>query len=408
MADRKKDSGFSSVGAVLPGLELAARAQSVGPELPKPRPGQKTTRAGTKLAAAAAEIIAQPDQADAAYLARELVQCTLPHRDPGNVAVWVRRNGNYALGLQPGTDLKTKQTIGLPYGSIPRLILLWIVTEAIRTKSREIKLGNTLNEFLREIGLDPRTGGGKRSDAKRLRDQMMRLFRCRISFEYSEESRRQSWLDMQVAPKGEFWWDFKDPGQAALFESHIVLGEDFFKAITAAPVPVDLRALLPLKQSPLAIDLYTWASYRLYMMQRRREDQIHIPLRELKEQFGSEYNRANNFKAAFGEALAKVKEVLPALDYSFEKGSLVVYNTHRRPAVAPSDKTAAQRRLAELRPYDLVTEKARQWFKSQFPGMDPDAAIQDFYAWRNEKGEASGNTDAHFRAFAKTWNKHNG
>jgi hypothetical protein len=400
MSDNQ-EKGFVSLEGVLSGLfppEMLPKRSAESKE--------KTSKPSAKLQKAAAEIAAQPDRAEAAYLARELVQCTLPHRDPGNVALWVRRNGNFALGLQPGSDLKTGTTIGLPYGSIPRLILLWIVTEAIRTKNRRIKLGDTLNDFLREIGLDPNTGRGKRGDATRLKDQLMRLLRCRISFEYNE-SKRQSWRDMLVADEGDFWWDHQAPDQATIFESQIELGEKFYKAITAAPVPVDLRALIPLKQSPLAIDVYTWATYRLHTMQRAGSQQIKIPLSDLKEQFGSEYNRANNFKAAFVEALIKVQEVFPALDYSFEKSALILRDSRQKPAIAPTDKTAAQRRLSELKPFDQVSDKAREKFKQDFPRWDADVVIADFHTWREEKGQHSANTDAHFKAFARSWVERN-
>ncbi len=280
------------------------------------------------------------------------------------------------------------------------------MTEAIRTKSRRIKLGDTLNDFLREIGLDPNTGRGKRGDATRLKDQLMRLLRCRISFEYNE-SKRQSWRDMLVADEGDFWWDHQAPDQATIFESQIELGEKFYKAITAAPVPVDLRALIPLKQSPLAIDVYTWATYRLHTMQRAGSQQIKIPISDLKEQFGSEYNRIDNFKAAFVEALTKVQEVFPALDYTFEKSALILRDSRQRPAIAPTDKTAAQRRLAELKPFDQVSDKAREQFKRDFPRWDADVVIADFHTWREEKGQQSANTDAHFKAFARSWVERN-
>lgn len=377
---------------------------------PKGRTKKATPPPSAKLAKAAAEIAARPGDTDAAYLARELVQCTLPHRDPGKVPFWIRQNGAFSLVLQPGVDTAAKQQYGLPYGPLPRLLLLWIVTEAIRTKSRNIKLADTLNDFLREIGLDPNTGGGKRSDAKRLKEQMTRLFSCRISFQYNEGNTlkgRKGFLNMEVAQEGRFWWDFKNPEQGGLFESEIVLGEVFFKAITAAPVPLDMRALLPLKKSPLAIDLYTWATYRLFTMQRAGSRQIKIPLKELKDQFGSEYNRLDHFKAAFAEALIKVQEVFPALDYTLEKSALVLRDSRQRPAIAPTDKTAAQRRLAEMRPFDQVSDKGREQFKLDFPRWDVDAAISDFYTWREEKGQVSANTDRHFLGFAKTWSKQN-
>ena len=371
---------------------------------------KKAPQPSAKLSKAAAAITARPNDTEAAYLARELVQCTLPHRDPGQVEGWVRSNGNFSLVLQPGFDGKTRKSVGLPYGPLPRLLLLWIVTEAIRTKSRNIKLSDTLNDFLREIGLDPNTGRGPRGDATRLKEQMKRLFNCRISFQYNEgnaQKGRSAFLNMEVAQEGRFWWDFKNPEQGGLFESEIVLGEVFFKAITAAPVPLDMRAVAGLMRSPLAMDLYTWATYRLFTMQRAGNAQIKIPLAELMEQFGSEYNRIDNFKAAFVDALIKVKEVFPSLDYTFEKSALVLRDSKKRPAIAPTDKTPAQRRLTTLKPFDQVSDKAREQFKQDFPSWDADAAIADFMTWREEKGQQSANTDAHFRAFARSWVKRN-
>lgn len=407
--DQKPERGLVPLGDILGNL-FAPEMLPAKEAAPKQKKVKAAPKPSAKLQKAAAAIAARPNDTDAAYLARELVQCTLPHRDPGSVTSWVRRNGNFALVLESSINENTLKPFGLPYGSMPRLILLWIVTEAIRTKSRTIKLGDTLNDFLRSLGLDPNTGGGKFSHAKRLKEQIERLLHCRISFRYSEGSAqkgRKAFLNMEMAREGRFWWDFKNPEQGGLFESEIVLGEVFFEAITAAPVPVDMRALIALKQSPLAIDVYTWANYRLFTMQRAGNRQIKIPLAELKEQFGGEYSRLRDFKASFAEALIKVQEVFPALDYSFDKSALVLRDSRQNPAIAPTDKTAAQRRLAELRPFDQISDKGREKFKERYPRFLVDEAITDFYAWREEKSQHSANTDAHFLGFAKTWVKRN-
>jgi|SRR6516165_4149850 hypothetical protein len=88
------------------------------------------------------------------------------------------------------------------------------------------------------------------------------------------ERKGKRWLDMQVAPKGEYWWDVKQPEQAALWESWIELGEEFFNAVVAAPVPADMRALRALKQSSLALDLYVWATYRAFSVSRKGRPQF--------------------------------------------------------------------------------------------------------------------------------------
>jgi hypothetical protein len=185
------------------------------------------TRAQLELVDAGLAIQAEPDAAERAFIARQLVLCTLPHSDPGNTTPrWLRRTGNSSLVIQPGWDADKDQSIGYPYGTIPRLLLFWVITEAVQTKSRRLLLGRSLNEFVRAVGLNPHTGGGKRSDSKRLKDQMRRLFRCHISFQASETDQQgghgERWRDMAVAPDGELWWH-PHPDQTALWESNRAL-----------------------------------------------------------------------------------------------------------------------------------------------------------------------------------------
>ena len=184
------------------------------------------------------------------FIPRELVQATLPHRNPGDVPRYMRKNGNYALGIQPGWDYQRDRSYGYPYGSIPRLLIFWLTTEALRTESRRIALGPSMAEFMRDLGLNPDNGSGKRSDARRLKDQIQRLFNARISFQYWNEQGgiiHEQKLNMEVAPKSEFWWNERDPNNPALFDSWIELGEQFYEAIISAPMPADMNALKLLK-----------------------------------------------------------------------------------------------------------------------------------------------------------------
>jgi hypothetical protein len=183
-----------------------------------------------RLFAAAVQIQHAPFDSEIAFTARELVQATLPHRDPGEVPAWQRTNGNYALVIQPGWDSKAKKSIGCPYGTIPRLLLFWMTTEVLRTGNRRLEMGNTLASFMRQLGLNPENGsaGAKRSDARRLRDQIKRLFNARISFQYSDEH-NDRWLSMEIAPQGELWWNEHNAAQLALWGSWIELGENSTK-----------------------------------------------------------------------------------------------------------------------------------------------------------------------------------
>ena len=87
--------------------------------------------------------------------------------------------------------------------------------------------------------------GGKRSDARRLRDQMERLFRARISFENNNADRR-SWLDMTVAPKGEFWWSIKDSHQTL----HVRWDRGGENSVDVSDMVASFRVYAPLRSSP--------------------------------------------------------------------------------------------------------------------------------------------------------------
>ena len=270
-----------------------------------------TTR---RLIDAAAGIMGEPDPTDRdrAFMARQLVQATLPHSDPGNVPIWTRTNGRLTLAVRPYYDRQQQRHLH-PSGTVPRLLLFWLTTEAVRTRSRILYPGDTVAEFMRELGMNPATGGGKRGDAHRLREQVLRLFRATISFELEDnDAGVAEWLDMQVVVSGKTWWDFREPTQGALFESVIELGEKFYEALIVAPVPVDLRALRALKRSPLALDLYAWAAYRAFTVTQAGKPAF-IPWTALAAQIGGDYGRLDNFVAAAKAALQKVQGVYPAL-----------------------------------------------------------------------------------------------
>jgi hypothetical protein len=280
-----------------------------------------TTR---RLVDAAAEIMGEPalTDRDRAFMARQLVQATLPHSDPGKAEAWQRTNGNLTLVIRPGWDSKKRCPVGYPYGTVPRLLLFWLTTEAVRTRSRILHPGNTVTGFMRELGLNPDTGGGKRGDARRLRDQMERLFRAIISFEITDD-RSQQWLDMQIAPAGEMWWDFHDPDQQGLFQSWIELGEKFYEALIAAPVPVDMRALRALKRSPLALDLYAWATYRTFTVTQAGKPAF-ISWTALAAQIGGDYADLKDFRKKAIASFRKVQTVYPALRLGDAEGGFVL------------------------------------------------------------------------------------
>jgi hypothetical protein len=79
------------------------------------------------------------------FYARLFVQAGMPHTDP-HTSEHLRSNGALTLTMM------APQVVGLPYSSLPRLLLSWVTTEAVRTKQRRLLLGNTLRSFMDQLG----------------------------------------------------------------------------------------------------------------------------------------------------------------------------------------------------------------------------------------------------------------
>ncbi|MCP3962399.1 MAG: pirin [bacterium] len=233
------------------------------------------------------------------FLARILVQATLPHRRTAEHE-FERSNGHFSLHLHAPPSL------GLPYGSYPRLVLAWLNTEAVRTRSRHLHLGRTFTSFMAKLGLPPVTG--KRGTAVRLRGQLHRLFSTSIRCSYGgEEDGHAGGHGYMLAHEHELWWSPRDPGRGVSWSSSVTLSTDFYEEIVRHAVPVDLRALRFLKRSALALDIYAWLTYRLSYLSRP----LVIPWAALEDQFGADYARPRDFRRSFREHLVDVVQVYP-------------------------------------------------------------------------------------------------
>ena len=260
---------------------------------------------------------------DMGFMARLLALCSLPRTNPGNRLQYKRVNGPYKLIMIAGGDNK------LPFGNVPRLLLAWLCTEAVRTKSRELVLGRSLSEFMGKVGMA--SVGGART---RLRNQMKRLFRCQIELIHEHEHGDRS-IASRVADRTEFWWNERKPNARTLWDSKIRLGEDFFQEIVRHPVPLDLNILKALSRSPLGLDLYLWVAYRTFTLKRP----IRLSWPRLYRQFGVDPAKADDnrtvqdFRKDCLRELKKIKTAWPDLNYYTPKGVLQLYPS--KPAITP-------------------------------------------------------------------------
>ncbi len=223
---------------------------------------------------------------DIRYIARLLAVVTMPHSRVGGNE-YTRTNGNIRMTMLAPSH------VGLPYGTIPRLLMVWLTTEATIKKERELVLGPTLSGFMNDLGLTPT--GGRWGSIPRLRDQMRRLFACQITTTYFDEDEDHI-RNFKVAKSADLWWSPKSPEQATLWKSTLMLSEEFFEEIINRPVPIDNRALRLIKRSPLKLDIYMWLTYRTSYL---RKPTAPIPWVLLQRQLGAGYPENNQGKRVF-------------------------------------------------------------------------------------------------------------
>lgn len=272
------------------------------------------------------------DANELGFVARLLIQATIPHSKPKSNE-WSRKNGNLTVHMM------APSSVGLPYGCYARLLLVWLTTQAIRNKSRmdkgvitqqeayRIELGHSQRGFMAELGLIGT--GGKEGSIGRLRDQMNRLFKTTISAiitEYSEEGGyvTQNDAGARVTDFCHIWWSTNQPEQNSLWGAWVELSPKFFQLITDKPVPLDMRVLRLIKRSPIALDIYCWATYRVSYLKKATV----IPWGALMEQIGTGYPNtrqgSRDFRKRFLDGLQKVQFAWPELNASpSERGLLL-------------------------------------------------------------------------------------
>lgn len=347
------------------------------------------------------------------YMGRAVVQATLPHKAaPG--AIFTRHNGTYKLIVMSPN--------GLPYGSIPRLLLSWMTTEAVYTHSPVLELGPTLSAFMSELGLG-RTGG-KTGTITRLRNQTVRLFSSSISCQYTDKTHDHG-SGFNIAKEYNLWWNPKSPDQMPLWKSTVTLSTDFFNEIVNRPVPVDMVALKTLKRSPMELDIYCWLTYRMSYL--KRDTVIPWPLLQL--QFGADYAQdaqgVRNFKKKFLLRLKKVHSVYDAAKvYDVENGLLLkpspphvaklpvpMLPGSRRRDGASSEVTESFAAIlasddVPIRLRSETFEKARE--ATAPVRFDLYVLEQEWREWIAKKGERPKDPDKAFIGFCRNKAKRNG
>lgn len=294
------------------------------PSIPTPestKPGGRTNR---RLLDARERILtSSPDRTD--FLHTVMCQVGMPRRMT-ETRTFERQCGNVSVLLEAGKLWNGKEWVQqpLPYGTTPRLVMVHLSSEAIRTQSRKVEIGDSTKQFLMALGMQP--SGGERGGYTVFRKQMEALAACRLTIGMKADGKVVT-VDAKPIRRFEAWLQH-DGSQQTLWPGTLELSQEFYETLTKHAVPLDYRALSALKHSALALDIYTWLAHRLCRIDK--SEGVKLSWENLRDQFGQEYHSAKNFKHEFRDVLKQVCTVYPDARIDSTPGGLILRSSPPR------------------------------------------------------------------------------
>ena len=263
------------------------------------------------------------------FLHSALCAMSLPVRRPvDETAPIIRRDGQYTLAITPRPVLQRidgqqqMSVLGVPYGSLPRLVLIHIMTEAVRNRTRHVILGTSFTDWMRRMGFRS-ISYGPRGSATLIRKQLDRLLACEWMIRWDNEGTKgdQAFAVKEVRLTNEYAGTTARHGG---FSREILLTEGFFDHLRDHAVPLDENAVRQIRDSATSLDLYTWLSYRLPRINKTRPTVISWS--QLAVHFGNEGNNIRKFRQTIRDSWERqVSAVYPEARAEFDTAAIRLY-----------------------------------------------------------------------------------
>jgi hypothetical protein len=288
------------------------------------RRGAKTIRTAAARAEKTVETVlgdsTQPDDIRA-YAYAAWAHAGLPRRDLKEPTQrWTVSTDYATLTVTPGvrrlTEAGEAVPIGVPFGSYARLVLLDWQSEAIRRGSRHIHIGRSMSDALRRMGLP------HGSEAMRmLQEQIERLSVCTVAFAL-ENGGRGLYVNQPLVELAEYTYG---RGNKRFIES-VMLSQGYYEQLIRHPVALDQSAIIDLRDSPTALDIYTWLAWRLPALKQETK----VGWVALKAQLGGGATLMKNFKPHFRPSFMAAHAVYREANVELTEDGVIL-----RPSPAP-------------------------------------------------------------------------
>lgn len=287
---------------------------------------------GDRMAVNAAAAVMGEEEGRTGITHAGFAMTSLPHKRI-EAPMWRRDSPQTTLLVEAGRD-RQGNFIGVPYGGLARLILLYLQTEAIRTGSPEVQLGRSMKSWMGKMGL---TTGGKTYQL--VAEQALRISSSRLTF-FTERPN-----GTEIRQNGAFVQDaislagVIDDGQPSLWQDRVRLDDGFYRSLKEHPVPVREEAIRAIGTKSLALDVYVWLSYRLHSLSKPTP----ISWPSLHQQFGAGIKAVRHFKPVFLDALQLATAVYPEarVDLLEERGGGILLH----PSAPAVSKIGSRRSL---------------------------------------------------------------
>ena len=297
---------------------------------------------GAQSAALLAAEIGQPDLFDRvaavateapspSFLHSALCAMSLPVRRPKDEhAPIIRQDGSYTLVINPKPVVtltsgnNTLRVLGVPFGSLPRLILIHIMTEAVRTQSRHITLGATFTDWMRRLGYTS-VSYGPRGTATLIKEQLDRLLACEwmIRWDNPDAQGQREFAIKEIKLTNEYAGVDRQNGS---FMRDIMMTEGFFGHLREHAVPLNENAIRQLRESATALDLYTWLAYRLPRVSAKKA--AFLSWDQLAAHFGNDGKNIRKFRQTVRDAWDRqVSAVYPEARCEFATSAIRLFNS---------------------------------------------------------------------------------
>lgn len=236
------------------------------------------------------------------------VNYSLPLRATSET-MWERTDGDVTviLAATPYEDADGTTQYHLPSGRIAREVIMYLVTSAMMSGSPTIEISRTWRGFLRDMGV-PYSSANRRAVERQLRAILN--MSVRVSHRTANASGTNLSSRACLVGSGEDLVFDRDGVLDDAYRSVVILSDEFFDRIAAAPSPVHgtMRVLRDswrqiVTENPhqaLAGDVYLWLAGRMSRVRR----EVRIPWTDLAAQFGSSMSNERRWRQQFRSALS--------------------------------------------------------------------------------------------------------